>query len=204
MTLPQQVIVRPAPRIRFADPPQPFFTIEQVAQAIGRKVPTVRFYAQVAKVPAIKLGKRLLFPVLPDRCPSRFHCYVHDAGPCTSYFDGEPLSPIYTNPIDKALGVNRYARTRRTTMDAENAPSGEPRVEELEPYLTVQQVAHWLNLPPSTVSNYARQGLLPSVQIGKRRIFSVPVLKRFLASKQTGCVWSGMRKATRRTAPLGR
>lgn len=37
--------------------------------------------------------------------------------------------------------------------------------------LTVSEVAELLHVPASTVSDWARRGILPSVKLGRRRIF---------------------------------
>ena len=41
----------------------------------------------------------------------------------------------------------------------------------LDELLTTDEVAELLHIPPSTVSDYARRGVLPSIKLGRHRRF---------------------------------
>lgn len=41
----------------------------------------------------------------------------------------------------------------------------------LDELLTIDEVAELLNIPRSTVSDYARRGVLPSIKLGRHRRF---------------------------------
>lgn len=53
-----------------------------------------------------------------------------------------------------------------------SGPSGsEPAGATLDELMTAEQVAALLMLPISTVKDYARRGVLPSIKLGKHRRF---------------------------------
>jgi excisionase family DNA binding protein len=63
----------------------------------------------------------------------------------------------------------------RPTVDARVRPradaTGEAFPSALDELMTAQQVAALLLLPISTVMDYARRGVLPSIKLGKHRRF---------------------------------
>lgn len=54
---------------------------------------------------------------------------------------------------------------------AASQPEYEPASATLDELMTADQVAALLLLPVSTVKDYARRGLLPSIKLGKHRRF---------------------------------
>lgn len=61
---------------------------------------------------------------------------------------------------------------------------------EYEPALTAKdamtaaEVAHFLNVPVSTVNHWAREGVVPSRKIGRRRLFVRPQIESLLRSQR--------------------
>lgn len=56
----------------------------------------------------------------------------------------------------------------RDRADDADLPSRGSVLQEL---LTARQLAKLLQMPPSTIENYARRGLLPSLKLGRHRRF---------------------------------
>jgi excisionase family DNA binding protein len=67
------------------------------------------------------------------------------------------------------------ARPASPTPDPRAAPAEsairEPLATALDELMTAEQVAALLLLPASTVKDYARRGVLPSLKLGKHRRF---------------------------------
>jgi excisionase family DNA binding protein len=61
--------------------------------------------------------------------------------------------------------------TRLDPPTARSHPEREPASATLDELLTADQVAALLLLPVSTVKDYARRGVLPSMKLGKHRRF---------------------------------
>lgn len=55
-----------------------------------------------------------------------------------------------------------------TTPESERAPAAGSTLDEL---MTADQVAELLLMPVSTVKDYTRRGVLPSIKLGKHRRF---------------------------------
>jgi excisionase family DNA binding protein len=68
-----------------------------------------------------------------------------------------------------------FAPTETTALDPRTGPGeGAGKVElpaALDELMTADQVAALLLLPASTVKDYARRGVLPSIKLGKHRRF---------------------------------
>jgi excisionase family DNA binding protein len=68
-----------------------------------------------------------------------------------------------------------FVPTGTTALDPRTGPGeGAGRVElptALDELMTAEQVAALLLLPASTVKDYARRGVLPSIKLGKHRRF---------------------------------
>ncbi len=56
-------------------------------------------------------------------------------------------------------------------LDRSTRSRPEPRGATLDELMTADQVAALLLLPPLTVKDYARRGVLPSIKLGKHRRF---------------------------------
>ena len=67
----------------------------------------------------------------------------------------------------------------------------------LDELLTTDEVAELLNIPRSTVSDYARRGVLPSVKLGRHRRFVRSDVDDAIERKRLG-------RATRRSGASSR
>lgn len=63
------------------------------------------------------------------------------------------------------------ARSGHTARDAWQPGSARPARLTADDVMTARDVARLLHAPVSTVEDWARRGILPSVKIGRRRIF---------------------------------
>ena|SRR5689334_19106662 len=68
--------------------------------------------------------------------------------------------------------LSRLKRNRRNMSNDVEAPKNKEPRNGIEPLWTSKQVAEYLHLSQSTVARYARERILPSVNVG-------PHLKRF-------------------------
>lgn len=62
-------------------------------------------------------------------------------------------------------------RARYSTDAASRLPIGSPRRLTADDVMTARDVALLLHIPISTVEDWARRGVLPSVKIGRRRLY---------------------------------
>jgi Helix-turn-helix domain len=62
-------------------------------------------------------------------------------------------------------------RARQATMDAWRPAVGSPRRLTADDVMSARDVALLLHAPISTVEDWARRGILPSVKIGRRRLY---------------------------------
>lgn len=56
----------------------------------------------------------------------------------------------------------------------------------LDEMLTTDQVAELLRLPKSTVADYARRGVMPSIRLGRHRRFIRSDVERWLEELRSG------------------
>ena len=77
------------------------------------------------------------------------------------------MSRVYETPIGR---MTVYGQE-----DADEAPQESARM-----VLTPDEAAHALGLRRSTLDDYARRGLLPSLKVGRHRRFRRDELQRFL------------------------
>ncbi len=62
-------------------------------------------------------------------------------------------------------------RSRRAATNAWQPRSGRPARLTADDVMTARDVARLLHAPVSTVEDWARRGILPSVKIGRRRLY---------------------------------
>jgi excisionase family DNA binding protein len=62
-------------------------------------------------------------------------------------------------------------QARQATMDAWRPVIGSPRRLTADDVMTARDVALLLHAPISTVEDWARRGILPSVKVGRRRLY---------------------------------
>jgi excisionase family DNA binding protein len=112
----------------------------------------------------------LRHPSIPDAIPVRVHgnqsiklhaSFACRAGRRAVYSRMSP-QPIAPPPSRVVLG--RDEGTGQTGRPGGRSPS-------LEELMTADQVARLLLMPTSTVRDYARRGVLPSIKLGKHRRF---------------------------------
>lgn len=73
-------------------------------------------------------------------------------------------------------------RPRNATRDAWQPRSAGPQRLTADDVMTARDVARLLHAPVSTVEDWARRGILPSVKIGRRRLY----LRQNIESTLTG------------------
>ena len=57
-------------------------------------------------------------------------------------------------------------------------------MENLKKYLTIKEVSELLSIPVGTLYNYVSSGKIPYFKIGGHVRFSIPMLEKWLQSKQ--------------------
>ena len=77
--------------------------------------------------------------------------------------------------LPPALGTDRIARPSR---HAAPCPPGAGRLRlTATDVMTVSEVSDLLHVPVSTIADWGRRGLLPSVKIGRRRLYIRPKIE---------------------------
>ena len=61
-----------------------------------------------------------------------------------------------------------------------------PHFEDLNDYLTIDEVAAYLPVPQSTISQVCREGRLPAMKIGKRWIVDKQDVRRWMEKQKQG------------------
>jgi excisionase family DNA binding protein len=62
-------------------------------------------------------------------------------------------------------------RAQQATMDIWRPVIGSPRRLTADDVMTARDVAQLLHAPVSTVEDWARRGIVPSVKLGRRRLY---------------------------------
>jgi len=70
-------------------------------------------------------------------------------------------------PFAASRSVNRYEKGSTAAL----RPATMADMSGLDELLTADEVAELLHIPRSTVSEYARRGVLPSIKLGRHRCF---------------------------------
>jgi excisionase family DNA binding protein len=76
-------------------------------------------------------------------------------------------------------------RAQPVTKEAWRPPIGRPRKLTADDVMTARDVALLLHAPVSTVEDWARRGILPSVKIGRRRLYIRQDIEAALMSAAT-------------------
>ena len=71
-------------------------------------------------------------------------------------------------------------------MDAHDEAASRSRSEEKSALMTIEEVAEYLRVHPSTVYRLVRQGSLPAVKIGKQWRVDREALEEWLRGRTTG------------------